>query len=351
MIRSRYEEWGINDKNRQNRPRRRVAAASRGLATQMVLLQSPRIVELEDDESHVVQDLDSHQNGPELLDRQILLADLRTGSPHAALVSLDPRVHEIMNGLADWCDALVNFPFGREEETSSDEALESIRTSMRELQKTESEQAWRRLADVCSVDMVLLTLRRTCNLLRLLGHLIAEGRPFDEHFDGERQNGNAWRRSRTLQFFCQHIGQILGPQHPVTLLCFHLAHGLPFAPLLDIMEGIVQIQTQRESIIRRRKLDEPPSGIRFVMTREGPSVLVEISFEIRRNFSGYQSFGGIKVSRCPVALTYICSVVRWCENVDSECRLMVQKGGFRIGELNPGLVGTDHLSMSESDKS
>jgi len=24
---------------------------------------------------------------------------------------------------------------------------------------------------------------------------------------------------------------------------------------------------------------------------------------------------------------------------------------FRIGELNPGLVGTDHLSMIESDKS
>ena len=28
-----------------------------------------------------------------------------------------------------------------------------------------------------------------------------------------------------------------------------------------------------------------------------------------------------------------------------------QKKNFRIGELNPGLVGTDHLSMIESDKS
>jgi hypothetical protein len=28
-----------------------------------------------------------------------------------------------------------------------------------------------------------------------------------------------------------------------------------------------------------------------------------------------------------------------------------QKEIFRIGELNPGLVGTDHLSMIESDKS
>jgi hypothetical protein len=27
------------------------------------------------------------------------------------------------------------------------------------------------------------------------------------------------------------------------------------------------------------------------------------------------------------------------------------KEEFRIGELNPGLVGTDHLSMIESDKS
>ena len=28
-----------------------------------------------------------------------------------------------------------------------------------------------------------------------------------------------------------------------------------------------------------------------------------------------------------------------------------QKKEFRIGELNPGLVGTDHLTMIESDKS
>ena len=34
----------------------------------------------------------------------------------------------------------------------------------------------------------------------------------------------------------------------------------------------------------------------------------------------------------------------------SSCRQKA-KEEFRIGELNPGLVGTDHLSMTESDKS
>jgi hypothetical protein len=28
-----------------------------------------------------------------------------------------------------------------------------------------------------------------------------------------------------------------------------------------------------------------------------------------------------------------------------------RRTSFRIGELNPGLVGTDHLAMIESDKS
>ena len=32
-------------------------------------------------------------------------------------------------------------------------------------------------------------------------------------------------------------------------------------------------------------------------------------------------------------------------------RPKLQKNNFRIGELNPGLVGTDHLAMIESDKS
>jgi hypothetical protein len=36
---------------------------------------------------------------------------------------------------------------------------------------------------------------------------------------------------------------------------------------------------------------------------------------------------------------------------DSEQNNDNEQKKFRIGELNPGLVGTDHFSMIESDKS
>jgi hypothetical protein len=248
MLRDRYKKWGINDKNTRQR---QTAAAPKSLTTQMVLSQSPRIAELEADESHVVQDLDSHQNEPELLDRQITLAELRTGSPHAALVSLDPWTHHILDRLSHWCDAHVNFPFSREDETGSD-CVELIHASMGELRDAEPELAWRRLADVCSVEMMLLTLRRTGHLLHLLANFMFGG----------------YMSSRVFRFFSQYAAKILGLRHPVTLLCVHLAHGLPRAPVLDTMEGLYQIHTQRESIIRRRRLGELPSGLTFAMYRE-----------------------------------------------------------------------------------
>ena len=239
MLRDRYKKWSINDKNR---PRRRVAAASRGLATQMVLLQSPRIVELEDDESHVVQDLDSHQNGPELLDRQILLADLRTGSPHAALVSLDPRVHEIMNGLADWCDAWVNFPF-TPDETNSGAALGDVfMDSMRKLSRAESVQAWRRFVDACSLEVMLVGLRDALLLVQITMFALVHS----------LRLGWTSTRSRILRYFHQRSVHILGSRHPVTLLTDSSTSRLPRKTLGDISEGILQIDCHRWSIIYRR---------------------------------------------------------------------------------------------------
>jgi hypothetical protein len=260
MLRDRYKKWSINDKNR---PRRRVAAASRGLATQMVLLQSPRIVELEDDESHVVQDLDSHQNGPELLDRQILLADLRTGSPHAALVSLDPRVHEIMNGLADWCDAWVNFPF-TPDETNSGAALGDVfMDSMRKLSRAESVQAWRRFVDACSIEVMLVGLRDALLLMRItlfaLGHSLRLGR--------------LSTTSRILRYFHQRSVHILGSRHPVTLLTDSSTFRLPRKTLGGIFEGILQIDCHRCSIIyRRRGMHSPESSL----TQSTISKLIQI---------------------------------------------------------------------------
>jgi hypothetical protein len=233
----------------------------------MALSQLPRIVELEADESHVVQDLDtdSHQNKPESLDWQITLADLRTGSPHTALVSLDPWTHQILDGLSHWCDAQVNFPFTREEGTGSN-GVHLIQNLINELEKGESEQMWRRLAEVCSVETMLVTLRRTGSLLHLLARFICN-RLLDGELAEESRSGYACMKSRIFQFFCQRTVKILGPQHPVTLLCVQLAHGLPLTALLDIMNGIYQIHTQRESIIRRRRLGELLSGLTFVTTR------------------------------------------------------------------------------------
>ena len=43
----------------------------------------------------------------------------------------------------------------------------------------------------------------------------------------------------------------------------------------------------------------------------------------------------------------------WSKNNSLPSLMTIDKAKeeFRIGELNPGLVGTDHLSMIESDKS
>jgi hypothetical protein len=48
------------------------------------------------------------------------------------------------------------------------------------------------------------------------------------------------------------------------------------------------------------------------------------------------------------------SILRWKKKKRSRYDRQApkkQKKNFRIGELNPGLVGTDHLAMIESDKS
>jgi hypothetical protein len=222
----------------------------------MVLLQSPRIVELEDDESHVVQDLDSHQNGPELLDRQILLADLRTGSPHAALVSLDPRVHEIMNGLADWCDAWVNFPF-TPDETNSGAALGAVfleSIPMREL----SSAAWRRFVDACSLEVMLIETRNPTLLMLVILH---------------QKIANTNILDRMIRFLHQRSVQILGPRHPVTLLSDSSASRLPRKPLGDILKGILRIDRHRCSIIyRRRGMHSPESSL----TQSTISKLIQI---------------------------------------------------------------------------
>ena len=246
MLRDRYKKWSINDKNckPKNKPQRQVAAATNSITTQMALCQSPRIVELEDDESHVVQNLDSHQNEPESLDRQILLADLRTGSPHAALASLDPRSHEIMDGLADWCDAWVNFPF-TPDETNSGAALRHVfLDSMRELSRAESVQTWRRLVDACSIEVMLVGLRDVTLLWLMMYLALTCSCPFE----------GTSTRPRIFRVLHQRSVQILGSRHPVTLLSDSSTSRLPLETMVGIVEGILRIGTHRNSIIRRRAI-------------------------------------------------------------------------------------------------
>ena len=248
MLRDRYKRWNINDKNCKNRPRRQAAAAPRGLTTQMALRQSPRIVELEDDESHFAQDLAGPQNESGLLDQQMLLADLRMGYPHAALASLDPTFHEIMNGLSDWCDAWVNFPF-TPDETNSGAALKAVileSIQMRELSRAESPQAWRRLADACSIEVMLVGLRDVMLLLLIMFLAI----PCSDSYPCERTSTT----SRILRFFHQRSVQILGPRHPVTSLTDSSTSRLPRKTLLDIVKGLCQIDSHRFSIIHHRRI-------------------------------------------------------------------------------------------------
>ena len=263
MLRDRYKKWSINDKNckPKNKPHRQFAAATNGITTQMALRQSPRIVELEDDESHVVQNLDSHHNEPESLDRQILLADLRTGSPHAALASLDPRFHEIMNGLSDWCDAWVNFPF-TPDETNSGAALRHVfLDSMRELSRAESVQTWRRLVDACSIEAMLIGTRNAVLLMRI--------------------TKSAFMRtsttSRILRFFHQRSVQILGPRHPVALLTDPSTSRLDRKTLGDIFVGTFRIDCHRSSIIYRRiGMHSPQSSLRQSLLSEVIQSLLEM---------------------------------------------------------------------------
>jgi hypothetical protein len=241
MLRDRYKKWGINNKNKPPHQRRRqIAAASRGLTTQMVLLQSPRIVELDDDESQVVQDL----AGIRIEDNLPHHANIRTGPPHAAFSSLDPRSHEILNGLLTWCAVRVEYPYVLNEMSWFCEfALE--------ISYTESKQNLKRFLDASPFETKLSKLRDPWNLLWLVTHISNIG-SISRSFSWFWQEKSAGTISRILLFFCQHSVQMLGPRHPVTLLSVWSARGLPGTALLDTLEGIFQIHAQGKSIANRQ---------------------------------------------------------------------------------------------------
>lgn len=260
MLRDRYKKWSINDKNckPKNKPQRRVAAAPKSTTTQMALRMSPRIVELEDDETQVVQDLAGSQNESGLLRQKLRLVDLHTGRPRAALPSIDPGIHEILNGLLDWCDAGVNFPSDEDRDTTDTaDPFHSITSALLVTRRNEQKRAWRRCVDAFSVGFMLLELRCTGSLTSLICFFFLI-RCYTA--SGIVSWLDASPVSRILPFLCRRVLQVMGPRHPVTLLCIWTADGLPLTALTDILEAIFQIEIQRESIMLRRRSGDCLSG-------------------------------------------------------------------------------------------
>lgn len=272
MMRDRYKKWGINDKNKNQR---RLATAPKSLSTQQSLEQSPRIIEVEDDESHIARNPVDPQNEANLLHP----ASLRIRSPHAALTGLDPRFHEVLSGLSHWCDGQVNFPFAKDEDGTR--GLRKFLETMGEFEylRTESKQVWRRFVDACSVEMMLLTLRHPRNLF-MLSPLF-----FAIQSASRRQNQHAYNRNRNrtriLRIFCQRAVEVLGSRHPITFLCVLLASGLPLTAMVDIVEGIFRIHVRRETIIQRRRFGARSSMLPLSLMRDRYrlSILLDIAKE------------------------------------------------------------------------
>jgi hypothetical protein len=225
MLRDRYKKWGINDKNA--RPRR-VAVATSRLATQTALLHSPRIMELNDDESPVAQEHVSTQDEHGLLFPRMVLSGLLPGSPRAALLTLDSRVHEILNGLSYWSE-LNSASLVRHLEPARTRSSRKIALGHRCYRAAtglaQSRDLW------SALDTIQLFFEyQSRDWIDWL-----EGRPFEQ--------------CRILWSCCERVAQALGPQHPVTLVCRWAARGLPFEDLTSILKGIFRIYISQFSLI------------------------------------------------------------------------------------------------------
>jgi hypothetical protein len=230
MLRDRYKKWGINDKNA--RPRR-VAVTTP--ATQTALLHSPRFMELNDDESPVAQEHVSTQDEHGLLFPRMVLSGLLPGSPRAALLTLDSRIHDISNGLSYWGNEVLIGPQFSKIDPDSNLSRKSPGTK-------------RALGRRCLDSAIGLI--RSKNLWRVLETILVfsqyqfldwvdwlEGRPFEQ--------------CRILWLCCEYAAQELGPQHPVTLICSWAARGLPFEDLTSISAGIFRIHISQLPLVKR----------------------------------------------------------------------------------------------------
>lgn len=229
MLRDRYKKWGINDKNARLRG---VAVAKRRFTTQTALLHSPSIVELNDDESPVAQEPFSTQDEYDLLDLRMVLAGIRPGSPRAALLSLDSRIHEILHGLSYWCQPTApDSAFALTPERLDPNCLRSNR----------------------KIPLGLRCYAATLGLLRRdLWSAMETIQLFSEFQSRDWINwleGRPFEQCRILWFLCERVTQELGPQHPVTLICIWAARGLPFEDLTSILKGLFRLYVSQVPLI------------------------------------------------------------------------------------------------------
>jgi len=229
MLRDRYRGWGINDKNR--RPRQ-IRAARRHFTTRRALLQSPRIVELADDGSHMTEEPINPQDEHESLDPHMMLSNSAPGSPIAALLSLDPKIHEILNGLSYWCSA------GARSWNTKDVygGIHLGSTPVVHLRRGPIDKI-KTGRDCYAAAMTLIQSRNLWSLLETIRHISEyrcldwldwlEGLPFDQ--------------CRIPWLLCEHAAQVLGQQHPITLVCSWAARGLPLEDLVSLSRSIFRI--------------------------------------------------------------------------------------------------------------
>jgi hypothetical protein len=176
----------------------------------------------------------------------MVLAGLRPGSPHAALLSLDSRIHEILNGFSYWCQTTApDCAFALTPESLDPDCLRSSREIALGrrcyaaiLRLLRSRDLWDAL------DTILLFSEfQSRDWIKWL-----EGRPFEQ--------------CRILWYLCERAAQDLGPQHPVTLICIWAARGLPFEDLTSISKGLFRLYVSRLSLLR------PPHWLYLLNCRE-----------------------------------------------------------------------------------
>ena len=171
------------------------------------------------------------QDEHESLHPHMMLSNSAPGSPIAALLSLDPKIHEILNGLSYWwCSE------GARSWEYSSGGIQLIDTCFLHSHRISGDKI-RTGQYFYEAARTLIQSRHLWSLLETIRHISEyrcldwldwlEGLPFDQ--------------CRIPWLFCEYAAQVLGQQHPITLVCSWAARGLPFEDLTSLSGSIFRI--------------------------------------------------------------------------------------------------------------